>query len=255
MRAGCIGRLQDRCAPRSARWLRRSSRSLATAIEFAPASEDAIAIAAARCSRARPIRCATSWRAASVAPARPHREACRRVWAENRRRFFGDAVATPDDACRPASAALAKASDGSPAAADPAGARGAADGRHRRHRPFPRGLHPLHRFRLRPARRRGRVLATTLIVIDVTLAALFWAWGADEDIIARLVKKTLFVGVFAYIIGNWNDLAKIVFESFAGLGLKAAGTGLSAADLLRPGRVAQVGLDAGRPILQTRSPA
>ena len=40
-------------------------------------------------------------------------------------------------------------------------------------------------------------IATTLIVIDVTLAALFWAWGADDDIIARLVKKTLFVGFFA----------------------------------------------------------
>ena len=64
-------------------------------------------------------------------------------------------------------------------------------------------------------------LATTLIVIDVTLAALFWAWGADDDIIARLVKKTLFVGVFAYIIGNWNTLARIVFDSFAGLGLVA----------------------------------
>ena len=38
-------------------------------------------------------------------------------------------------------------------------------------------------------------IATTLIVIDVTLAALFWSWGADENIIARLVKKTLFVGV------------------------------------------------------------
>ncbi len=96
-------------------------------------------------------------------------------------------------------------------------------------------------------------LATTLIVIDITLAALFWSWGADEDIIARLVKKTLFVGVFAYIIGNWNALAKIVFESFAGLGLKATGTGFSAADLLRPGRVAQVGLDAGRPILESIS--
>ena len=96
-------------------------------------------------------------------------------------------------------------------------------------------------------------LATTLIVIDITLAALFWSWGADEDIIARLVKKTLFVGVFAYIIGNWNALAKIVFESFAGLGLKASGTGFSAADLLRPGRVAQVGLDAGRPILESIS--
>lgn len=68
-------------------------------------------------------------------------------------------------------------------------------------------------------------IATTLIVIDVTLAALFWSWDADNDIIARLIKKTLFVGVFAYIIGNWNNLARIVFESFAGLGLKASGTG------------------------------
>ena len=64
-------------------------------------------------------------------------------------------------------------------------------------------------------------LATTLAAIDVTLAALFWAWGTDEDIIARLVRKTLFVGVFAYLIGNWNNLARIVFESFAGLGLKS----------------------------------
>jgi type IV secretion system protein TrbL len=96
-------------------------------------------------------------------------------------------------------------------------------------------------------------IATTLIVIDVTLVALFWSWGADEDIIARLVKKTLFVGVFAYIIGNWNNLARIVFESFAGLGLKASGTGFSVSDLLRPGKVAQTGLDAGRPLLDSIS--
>jgi P-type conjugative transfer protein TrbL len=93
-------------------------------------------------------------------------------------------------------------------------------------------------------------IATTLIVIDVTLAALFWSWGANEDIIARLVKKTLFVGIFAYIIGNWGALANIVFESFAGLGLKASGAGLGAADLLRPGRVAQVGIDAAWPLLE-----
>jgi type IV secretion system protein TrbL len=96
-------------------------------------------------------------------------------------------------------------------------------------------------------------IASTLIVIDVTLAALFWSWGAEDDIIARLVKKTLFVGVFAYIIGNWNALAKIVFESFAGLGLKAAGAGLSEADFLSPGRIAQTGLDAGQPLLQSIS--
>ncbi len=96
-------------------------------------------------------------------------------------------------------------------------------------------------------------VATTLIAIDITLAALFWSWGGDDDIVARLVKKTLFVGVFAYLIGNWNNLARIIFESFSGLGLKAAGSGLSAADFLRPGRVAQVGLDAGRPLLDSIS--
>lgn len=96
-------------------------------------------------------------------------------------------------------------------------------------------------------------IATTLIVIDVTLAALFWTLGEGDDIVARLVKKTLFVGIFAYIIGNWNALARVVFESFAGLGLKASGTSFTTAELLQPGRVAQVGLDAGRPILESIS--
>ena len=96
-------------------------------------------------------------------------------------------------------------------------------------------------------------IATTLIVIDVTLAALFWSWGADDDIMARLVKKTLFVGVFAYLISNWNKLARIIFESFAGLGLKASGTGFAVTDLMRPGKVAQTGLDAGRPLLDSVS--
>lgn len=96
-------------------------------------------------------------------------------------------------------------------------------------------------------------LATTLAAIDLALAGLFWAWGADEDILARLVRKTMFVGVFAFLIGNWNSLARVIFESFAGLGLKASGTGLSTADFLKPGKIAQVGLDAGRPILDSIS--
>ncbi|MFT4003842.1 MAG: P-type conjugative transfer protein TrbL [Rhizobium sp.] len=93
-------------------------------------------------------------------------------------------------------------------------------------------------------------LTSTLIAIDITLAGLFWAWGADEDIIQRLVKKTLYIGFFAYIIGNFNKLAGIVYESFSGLGLKAGGSSLSASTLLQPGRVAQVGIDAGDPILK-----
>jgi type IV secretion system protein TrbL len=96
-------------------------------------------------------------------------------------------------------------------------------------------------------------LAATLIALDVTIAGLFWAWGADEDVLAHLIKKTLYVGFFAFLIGNFNGLAKIVFNSFTGLGLKAAGSGLTADQFLQPGRLAQVGIDAGRPILQAAS--
>lgn len=96
-------------------------------------------------------------------------------------------------------------------------------------------------------------LSATLIVIDITLAGLFWALSPDEDVIARLIRKTLYVGFFAFIIGNFNALAQVIFNSFAGLGLKAAGSGFSAEQFLQPGRVAQVGIDAGKPLLQAAS--
>jgi type IV secretion system protein TrbL len=96
-------------------------------------------------------------------------------------------------------------------------------------------------------------LSSTLIVIDITLAGLFWAWGADEDVMHRLVRKTLYIGLFAFIIGNFNSLSAIVFNSFAGLGLKAGGSAISTADFLRPGRLAQVGLDASQPLLDAAS--
>jgi type IV secretion system protein TrbL len=101
-------------------------------------------------------------------------------------------------------------------------------------------------------------LATTLFVIDLTIAALFWALAPGEDIVVRLIKKTLYVGFFLLLIGsntfrtgnNFNVLSKIVFDSFSGLGLKAAGSTLTADDFLHPGKIAQAGLDASRPILQ-----
>ncbi|SEE64808.1 type IV secretion system protein TrbL [Rhizobiales bacterium GAS188] len=93
-------------------------------------------------------------------------------------------------------------------------------------------------------------LSSTLIAIDITLAGLFWALGAEEDVLARLIRKTLYVGFFAFLIGNFNGLAKIVFNSFAGLGLKASGSSLSADQFVQPGRIAQVGIDAGMPILK-----
>jgi type IV secretion system protein TrbL len=98
-----------------------------------------------------------------------------------------------------------------------------------------------------------RWLAGVLIAIDITLAGLFWVLAPDEDVIARLIRKTLYIGVFAYIIANYNNLAQIIYNSFAGLGIKAGGGTLSQAQLLQPGRVAQVGIDAGQPILTSIS--
>ena len=94
-----------------------------------------------------------------------------------------------------------------------------------------------------------RWLAGVLIAIDITLAGLFWAMAPDEDVLARLIKKTLYIGVFAFIIGNYNNLAQIIYNSFAGLGIEAGGGTMSAGQLLQPGKIAEVGIDAGKPIL------
>ncbi|WP_028731162.1 P-type conjugative transfer protein TrbL [Pandoraea sp. E26] len=102
---------------------------------------------------------------------------------------------------------------------------------------------------------RGEVafLTATLVVIDMTLAGLYWALGhatgQGEDVMAKLIRKALYVGAFAYIIGNFNMLAGVLFRSFAGLGLKATGSAVSMETFLQPGHLAKTGIDAGSPIL------
>ena len=103
---------------------------------------------------------------------------------------------------------------------------------------------------------RGEVafLTATLIVIDMTIAGLYWAMshatGQGDDVIAKLLRKVLCVGAFAYIIGNFNWLASIVFRSFAGLGITATGSAITMENFLQPGRLAKTGIDAAAPILE-----
>jgi type IV secretion system protein TrbL len=92
-------------------------------------------------------------------------------------------------------------------------------------------------------------LTGALITIDMVLAGLFWALDGNHDVIPRLVRKVLYVGFFALILGNFQILAKAVFNSFAQLGLRAGGSGLSAEDLLHPGHLAAVGFEAAHPLL------
>lgn len=93
-------------------------------------------------------------------------------------------------------------------------------------------------------------LTTILIGIDITLAGLFWALGGEDDVIAKFLKKILYVGVFALILNSFQTLSEIIFRSFAGLGLVAGGSAISPEDLLMPGRLAGTGFEAAWPLLK-----
>ena len=93
-------------------------------------------------------------------------------------------------------------------------------------------------------------LTTILIGIDITLAGLFWALGGEDDVIAKFLKKILYVGVFALILNSFQTLSEIIFRSFAGLGLTAGGSAIGPEELLMPGRLAGTGFEAAWPLLE-----
>ena len=92
-------------------------------------------------------------------------------------------------------------------------------------------------------------LVTVLIGVDVVLAGLMWVMNREDEILLRFARKILFVGFFAFILNDLNTLARIVFNSFAGLGLEAAGSPLTFNQFLQPGQIAQAGVRAAFPLL------
>src|SRR3546814_20577645 len=50
-------------------------------------------------------------------------------------------------------------------------------------------------------------LSRTLIAIDVTLAALFWAMGGEDNVLGRLIRKVRYVGAFAFILTSFSPPA------------------------------------------------
>ncbi len=93
-------------------------------------------------------------------------------------------------------------------------------------------------------------LTSVLVALDIVLVGLFWALNGEDNVPAQLIKKVLYVGFFALLLNNFQSLANVVFQSFAGLGLKASGATITAADLMRPGFVAATGFTASRPLIE-----
>jgi type IV secretion system protein TrbL len=92
-------------------------------------------------------------------------------------------------------------------------------------------------------------LSTLLITLDITLAGLFWAMDGEAHVFYRLIKKVLYVGFFALLINNFQSLSQVVFDSFSTLGIDATNSGFTAADMLRPGKIAGIGYQAAWPLL------
>ncbi|MHB1207228.1 MAG: P-type conjugative transfer protein TrbL [Rhodospirillaceae bacterium] len=92
-------------------------------------------------------------------------------------------------------------------------------------------------------------LTAFLIGLDITLAGLAWALDSNGTIMPKLIKKILYVGTFAFILNNFSFLADAIFNSFAGLGLNVTNNTLTAGDLLRPGRLADIGFDSAWPLI------
>lgn len=81
-----------------------------------------------------------------------------------------------------------------------------------------------------------------LIAISITLAGVQWALLGEAPM-APFFRKVLFVGLFAFLVNNWDGLVSAINESGAMLGLKAGGGALTLADLHNPGRVAGIGTE------------
>jgi type IV secretory pathway TrbL component len=61
-----------------------------------------------------------------------------------------------------------------------------------------------------------------LIILSIMWSAALWALS-DDHVIAQFARKIVYIGMFAWIIQNWQSLTDKLASSFMNLGLKAGG--------------------------------
>src|SRR3546814_17068795 len=80
-------------------------------------------------------------------------------------------------------------------------------------------------------------LTTILIAIDITLAGMFWAMDGESNVFGRLIKKILYVGVFALILYNFSVLIDLFYWHTADLAHEANATRLTASEMSKTGQL------------------
>ncbi len=93
-----------------------------------------------------------------------------------------------------------------------------------------------------------------MIVLVVTLTGIQWMLSPQRDILASGFGKVLLIGLFAYIINDWQSLAETLQVGFVDLGLTAGGGTLSRGEFLNPGAILQQGWEIVKALGETPAP-
>jgi type IV secretion system protein TrbL len=93
-------------------------------------------------------------------------------------------------------------------------------------------------------------ILNVLIILSIMWSATLWALSEDH-VIAEFARKIVYIGMFAWIIENWQPLTDKIARSFIGLGLKAGGfdEATYANYLQQPGNVAYLGYTTAQPLI------
>ncbi len=91
-------------------------------------------------------------------------------------------------------------------------------------------------------------LLNVLIILNIVLSAALWALS-DDQVMAKLARKIIYIGFFAWLVQNWQSLTNTIAQSFMYLGLEAGGVGFPQVYLLNPGNIAYRGFTASSPIM------
>jgi type IV secretion system protein TrbL len=94
-----------------------------------------------------------------------------------------------------------------------------------------------------------RFVLNVLVVISIVWSAMLWMFS-DDHVVAQFARKVIYVGIFVWIIENWQMLTDKLARSFTNLGLKAGGFSDANTYTSAPGDILYLCYDTIDPIVQ-----
>jgi type IV secretion system protein TrbL len=91
-------------------------------------------------------------------------------------------------------------------------------------------------------------LLNILIILSILWSATMWALS-DDHVIVQLARKIVYIGMFVWIIQNWQMLTDKLARSFMDLGLKAGGFEGATYYTQQPGNIAYLGYTTAQPLM------